>query len=83
MAHTLMEVFLLLLDEIDDAVAVLWSLLPRMLAVFATGALLVGTGFAFLRLPELAIPSATLLIGAALLYRVQPYPKPDSLLRDR
>ena len=78
-----MEVLLLLLDEIDDAVAVLWSLLPRLFAVVSTGALLLGAGFAILSLPVLAIPSAALLIAATLSYRVQQHHKSDSLVHDR
>jgi hypothetical protein len=75
------EVFLLLLDELDDAFAVLWTLLPRLLGVLSAGALLFATGFAFLRLPALAIPSAALLIGATL-FRGRRNSLPDSPLRD-
>lgn len=78
-----MEFFLLLFDEIDDALTVLWSALPRLLGMLSALALLLATGFAFLRLPALAIPSVALLFAATLLYRVRRSPLPDAPSSDR
>lgn len=66
-----MEVFLLWMDELDDAAVALWTLLPRVLGFVAALAMLVTTGFACLRLPALAAPSALLLLGSSLLYRAR------------
>lgn len=64
-----MEVFLLWMDDLDDAVVALWTLLPRVLGFLAASAMLVATGFACLRLPALAAPSLALLLVASLLQR--------------
>ncbi len=66
-----MEVFLLWMDELDDAAVALWTLLPRVLGFLAALAVLMATGFACLRLPALAAPSALLLLASSLLYRAR------------
>lgn len=66
-----MEVFLLWLDELDDALAMLRSLWPRLLGLGLACVLLLGTGFAFLKLPHLVLPVAALLLGATLIERVR------------
>lgn len=66
-----MEVFLLWLDELDDAVAMLRSLWPRLLGLCVAFVLLLGTGFALLRFPHLILPVAALGLSASLVDRVR------------
>ncbi len=73
-----MEVFLLLFDEIDDAVAVLRSLWPRIVGVLLAVALLLATGFIFLRFP---VPAIAVLLSATLLGRARRRLLRDSPLR--
>lgn len=66
-----MEVFLLLLDEIDDAVAVLRSLWPRLLGLLLAFTLLVATGFVFLSFPHLALPLVAAVLSITLFERLR------------
>lgn len=66
-----MEVFLLLLDEIDDAVAMLRSAWPRLLGLSLAFALLFATGFAFLHFPRLVLPLVAVLLSATLFERLR------------
>jgi hypothetical protein len=75
-----MEVFLLWMDELDDAAVALWTLLPRVLGFLAALAVLMATGFACLRLPALAAPSALLLLASSLLYRARRPVSPSGFL---
>jgi hypothetical protein len=75
-----MEVFLLWMDELDDAAVALWTLLPRVLGFVAALAALVATGFACLRLPAVAAPSVLLLLASSLLYRARRPAPPGGFL---
>lgn len=75
-----MEVFLLWMDDLDDAAVALWTLLPRALGFLAALGGFIATGFACLRLPALAVPSLALLLLATLLYRARRPPAHDGLL---
>ncbi len=75
-----MEVFLLWMDDLDDAVVALWALLPRALGCLAAVVVFIATGIACLRLPALAVPSVALLLLATLLYRVRRPPAHVGLL---
>lgn len=66
-----MEVLLLLLDEIDDAVTVLRSLWSRIVGLLLASVLLLATGFAFLSFPQLALLVIALLLSATLLERIR------------
>lgn len=66
-----MEVFLLLLDEIDDAVAVLRSLWPRLLGLLLAFTLLGATGFVFLSFPRLALPLVAAVLSITLFERLR------------
>jgi len=59
-----MEVFLLWMDDLDDAVVAAWTLLPRVAGFLAALCGLVATGFAFVSFPALAVPSALLLLAS-------------------
>lgn len=66
-----MEVFLLLLDEIDDAIAMLRSLWPRVLVLALGFSLSLATGFALLQSPRLALPLTALLLSAMLVDHIR------------
>lgn len=66
-----MEVFLLLLDEIDDAVAMLRSAWPRLLGLSLAFSLLLATGFGYLHFPRLALPLVAVLLSATLFERLR------------
>lgn len=66
-----MEVFLLWLDELDDAIVMLRSLWPRLLGLAVALALMLGTGFAFLRFPQLFLVVVAVILSAALIERVR------------
>jgi hypothetical protein len=63
-----MEVFLLWMDELDDAVVALWVVLPRLLGLLAAIGALFATAFACLSLPALAAPSLVLLVASLALH---------------
>ena len=75
-----MEVFLLWMDDLDDAAVALWTLLPRALGFLSALGFFIATGFACQRLPALAAPAAALLLVATLLYRARRRGAPDGLL---
>lgn len=75
-----MEIFLLWMDDLDDAAVALWTLLPRALGFLAAVVVFIATGFACLRLPALAVPSVALLLLATLIYRARRRPADDGLL---
>jgi hypothetical protein len=75
-----MEVFLLWMDDLDDAAVAFWTLLPRVVGFLSALGFFIATGFACLRLPELAAPSLALLLVATLLYRARRRAAPDRLL---
>ena len=75
-----MEVFLLWMDELDDAAVALWTLLPRVFGFLAALAALAATGFACLRLPVVAAPSVVLLLASSLLYRARRPAPPGGFL---
>ncbi len=62
-----MEIFLLILDEIDDAVAVLRMLLPRLLGLTVAVALFVSSIAAAMRWPAVAIGVLLVAMLALLL----------------
>lgn len=75
-----MEVFLLWMDDLDDAAVALWTLLPRALGFLAALGVFIATVFACLRLPALAAPSLALLLVATLLHRARRPSPEDGLL---
>jgi hypothetical protein len=77
-----MEVFLLWMDELDDAAVALWTLLPRALGFLAAMAALLATGFACLRFPALAAPSLALLLASTRFHRGRSSSSAGGILRD-
>jgi hypothetical protein len=75
-----MEVFLLWMDDLDDAAVALWTLLPRAIGFLSALGVFIATGLACLRLPALAAPSMALLLVATLLYRARRRAASDGLL---
>ena len=59
-----MEVFLLWMDDLDDAVVAAWTLLPRLAGFVAALCALAATAFAFVSFPALALPSVLLLLAS-------------------
>ncbi len=66
-----MEIFLQLLDEIDDAVALLRSAWPRLLGLMLAFSLLLATGFGFLHYPRLGLPLGAAVLSAVLFERLR------------
>ncbi len=66
-----MEVFLLLADEIDDAVAILRSLWPRLFGLVVAISLLFVTGFAVRSFPRATLPVVAVLLSATLFERLR------------
>lgn len=77
-----MEVFLLLLEQIDDTVAMLRSAWPVTLGLALACSLLLATGFTLLQFPRLALPAVAVVLGATLFERLRRRAQ-DASLTDR
>lgn len=61
-----MEILLQWIDDLDDALCALRHLAPRILGLLLAVGLFVGTCFAVLRLPQLALVLIALVLSTSL-----------------
>ena len=66
-----MEFMLLWIDDLDDAVGAARHLAPKILGFLLAVALFVGTGFALMRAPHIALGIVAFALSASLLEAVR------------
>jgi ABC-type transport system involved in cytochrome bd biosynthesis fused ATPase/permease subunit len=62
-----MEILLLLVDELDDAIGALRHIAPKIIGVLVACALVIGTGFALMQVPHAPLAVIALTLSATLI----------------